>query len=542
LRTHEAHISEFTKTSVLHGFFKKLIKENSFKVIYNYFINSPEGPLNFINDSHHSSWQGWLHTKRIEDICKDPGVFFSEIPERYGEERFLEFYFGMLSYYSQTVKPVVLLLDDADNFDIDIQRAILDFTKYTISLGLKSLVALRVSTWQALESDRRDYEPYISKKIDWSLNSIKSLLFKRLSNAKYLLRLRSNTKHMQVSKKEVLNAFIDLLENEQTSDFLIKTSNYNLHSLMRKISLIPNSWHFNDHNIIKTLLQVLPKEGGIGMPLWITFNLILGNYRGTFQSNDEVARCGLINCFCTRDQKHEYFTFFIRLHMLVRLKDAINERKSVRIKEIFDDYQQIFSENLNYTKVFHWTMYRLVQSGLLITKSCRRYQSDTEVNEHIESDSVYISDAGLYYINWLISRLDYLCFMKDDIDWPSDVDINSFNFVKVGMSRHRRHKQAFTALYELMKIELKMLEEILNRLTNPGDGKIAKKYIFDFSAHKLAKGRNTILFTKLMLDEYLEYLGWSHRKNEYLSEVKNEKENILNLLYSYKEICEQFSS
>ncbi|BCL63048.1 hypothetical protein DGMP_37410 [Desulfomarina profundi] len=163
-----------------------------------------------------------------------------------------------------------------------------------------------------------------------------------------------------------------------------------------------------------------------------------------------------------------------------------------------------------------------------------------EVSEHIESDSVYISDTGLYYLNWLISRIDYLSFMKDDIDWPFDIDISSFDYVRVNMHRSKKHKQTFRALFELMKIELRMLEEIQNNLDSPGDSKIVKLYISDYSALKISKGRNTVLFTQLMLDEYIEYLGWSYYKNVYFAEIEEEKKLIDELLVDYKNVYSEF--
>lgn len=366
LRKYEATISQFTKASDLHDFFKKLIKEGSFNEIYEYFLRDPATPLNWINKHYHSRLQGHFPPPTIEHISKAPDGYIEYLSHDH-EDRLIELIFGLLCYFSRNEIRVTLFLDDADNFSIDIQRALLDFANQAISSGLSAIVALRVSTWITLESDRRDWEPYVTQtKINWSLSSLKNLLTIRLTNAKETIILQDKSVDVIAQKEDVSKAFINLLANDQTADFLIRTSNYNLHSLMRKLASMPDSWHFEDKYLVKELLLSRAKDKSHGVRLWTVFNLILGTYRGTFHSKDDTARNGLINCFCTRYDKHEPYTFFVRVHILTRLRDARTEGESIAISELREEYRQIFGNNLSFSRVFKRTLYRLVQGVLLI--------------------------------------------------------------------------------------------------------------------------------------------------------------------------------
>jgi hypothetical protein len=343
-----------------------------------------------------------------------------------------------------------------------------------------------------------------------------------------------------VPASEVVDSFIALLENTQTSDFLIRTSNYNLHILLRKLLLMPDSWHFNDKYLLREqLIDKATFARTSGIPLWNTFNLVLGCHRGTYQGGDDMVRNGLLNCFCTRDDKHAYYTFFVRMHILSRLRSYDTEKTSLPIKYIYDEYRIVFGSNLGFTKVFNKALFRLIQGGLIYSKSCRRYQSLSEIEEHINDDSVFISDAGIYYADWLFSRVDYLYFMKDDIDWPEECDISGISHVKVGERIYRRHQNTLRALYKLMKLELKMLTQITQEMREPGLSSRAKSYVDLFSAESLSKGKNEILFTKVMMMEFKNHLDWVYKGKDNIFSKEWNSINIL--LEDFGDIRSAFS-
>jgi hypothetical protein len=540
LRAHETTISKFSKAQTLHSFFKNLIKEKSFASMNEYFINNSSEVLEWINSTYHSPLQGLYPPEKIVEISNYPAGYIENLADT-NTERLIELMFGTLCYYSTNKKFVVLFLDDADNFPIDVQRALIDFAKQTISLGIKALVALRISTWRTLESDRRDYEPYVPQSgINWSIEALTNLLLKRLKNAQEVLTFQTDKYKMDATRKETVESFVKILSNDKSADFVVKTSNYNLHSLMRKLALIPKSLHFEDDFLLEKVLRNFAAIPDSTVPLWVTFNLIFGVESGTFRSDKQIASSGLINCFCTKDDKHEPYTFFIRAHILIRLKDATDEGRSIRIREIRDEYMRIFGNNFSFSRVFRRAFYRLVQAGLVNTMSCRRYQTTNEVSQHIETDAVFITEAGLYYLNWLMFRIDYFHFMKDDINWPDKYDIKCLKPVLVGMSRTKRHKFALKALGFLMEIELKMLEELQEQLNNPGDHRIAQEYVTKFSAQPISSGTNEVLITKLMLDEFLKYLQWSNNWKNYKERINAELDAIHRLLDDYDDIRSSF--
>jgi hypothetical protein len=538
LRPYETTILGFAKATDVHVFLRQLVKERAFSVAYKYFLENATAILSWTNEVHQSPFQGVFPPKRVRAAEADPAEFIADMAER-DMQGLVLLIISVLCHYSIHRLPVVLFLDDADNFPIDIQRAVLDFAKQKISLGLRVLVALRVSTWRSLESDRRDYEPHVAQqRINWSLDQLKALLRKRLGNAQQSMLLQTRYR-ADIQKQEIVNRFIDILSTDKSADFLIKTSNYNLHSLMRKLALMPHSWHFDDRFLLREhLITHTPSRAAHGVPLWQTFSLILGSYRGSFQSNDDVARSGIVNLFCTRDDKHEPYTFFVRVHILARLRDATTEASAVSMKTVHEEYREIFGESLSFSRVFRRTLYRLVQAGLVVTKSCRRYQSVEEVREHIDDDAVFISEAGMYYLCWLLGRIDYFYFMKDDIDWPDKFSLSEIECAKVGAPRIDRYRNALQALKMLMKLEFEMLSEIQDHLRKPGDARVARTYVTFFSGKRTGKGGGDVLFTRNMADEYRAYLNWSFP--DYAVQFSNEFLELDELLTSHSRIRRAF--
>ena len=312
LRGHEQQIHDFRTATELQSFICQLIKERAFKIAKEYFFSSPEIPIKWINDYYESSLQGYFSKKIINEATKNPEEFLSNFSQK-NSTKMSEFIVGLLCHYSTNRIPVILFIDDADNFSIDVQRLLI-LPHELIPLGLRTLVAIRKSTWRTLESDRRDSEPTISSEIVWSLDQLKVLLRKRLNNAKEIITLQSGRPNikMDITQEELIDSFINIIASNQATDFLIRTSNYNLHSLMRKFSKIPSSWHFlisQDKFLLREhLITILQKEHGVG--LRNIFNYTFGYHKGVFQSHDDMARCGIINCFCTRHDKHERYTFF----------------------------------------------------------------------------------------------------------------------------------------------------------------------------------------------------------------------------------------
>ena len=87
-----------------------------------------------------------------------------------------------------------------------------------------------------------------------------------------------------------------------------------------------------------------------------------------------------------------------------------------------------------------------------------------------------------------------------------------------------------------MKIELDMLTEICDQINKPGGEQIAKNYVNLFSARKISKHKNQVLFTSHMLSQYEEYL--LRKKPNYREEYKDEFKKIDRLLRSYKQITD----
>lgn len=539
LRPHEVVISQFSKVTDLLNYLSGVIKEASFHVAYEYFLKNPCTVLKWVNRSYKSLLQGRYPDDFIDTISKNPARYYADLATN-DQNAAIELIIGTLCYYSQNEKRVVLFLDDADNFTMEIQQALLKYAELKISDGLKVLVALRTSTWNSLESFRRDSDPRRSEPISWSYDELKTLLTTRLNNGKEIVTLRMNNYRKETNQEQLIVTFFNLLVNDQTERFLLLTSNYNLHSLMRKLQLIPASWHFKDKTFLRQQLMGATTERN-APAFRIILNLILGSYRGTFKSSDQMARCGIINCFCTVDSKQDSYSFFIRVHLLTRLIRNMKESDCVSVKKLYNEYREIFGENLNLTHVFNRALFRMIQAGLVLTSSCRRYQGEAEIEAHIHSDHVYLSEAGKYYVEWLINRIDYLFFMKDDIDWPESFNdqLGSIDLASKNCSIATRHRMSLASLYLLMSLEIDMLKELQSNLNAPKCSAVVQSYLSLFSPKRLP-GRNTdMLITEVMLKEYCEYLNWL--LPTYRKEFEPELQRIDGLLCASAELKGAFS-
>lgn len=544
LRDHEATISDLKNSNELHLFIKKIIKEAAYPIVLKYLKSDHINPLEWAYNKFPSSLQGLYSPAKVNNI-KDIEDYLAEVAEK-KYENLIDLIVGSLCYFSQFETPVVLFLDDADNFDIDIQRALLRYSGELLPLGLRVLVSLRFSSWQAIEAERRDYEPRTSTRIDWSLEQIKSLLKARLKNAR---QIRLQTKihdyiDIDMSQEDIINSFVDLLENDHSVEFLVKTSNFNLHSLIRKLSIMPSSWHFNDSFLLREqLIESSTRSKKHGIALWNVYNLVLGSHRGSFKREVSMTKAGILNCFCTGDDKHGSYTFFIRLHILSRLKNNTSEKDSIKLEDLYVEYREVFSSYLGLTKVFNRSIHRLIQAGLILSKSCRPYPDISGVSEHIQDDQVFISDAGCYYLDNLYKKLEYLYFMKDDIDWPDKCDLSAMSYVTVGETATNKYKKTLLALKKLMLLEFDMLNEMRHRLNDLGDGQIARRYVSLFSPNKLSSDKRQILFTKIMLENYLSHIEWVYesRNQNYKSIFSNELNLIQEVFSDFNDAVEAFS-
>ena len=176
----------------------------------------------------------------------------------------------------------------------------------------------------------------------------------------------------------------------------------------------------------------------------------------------------------------------------------------VDVRSIEKKYCTLFGDDLHFSETFQRTLFRLIQGGLVLTESCHPYNYERDVENLIKDDKIAISECGRFYLFTLIQRLDYLYFMKDDINWSDDAP--ELICASVDTSRQTKFINTLKALEKLMRIEFHMLQRLRDTSSNNTDENTMYLYKREFSAHKIFPSIGTILFTKLMYKNIEKYI------------------------------------
>lgn len=144
-------------------------------------------------------------------------------------------------------------------------------------------------------------------------------------------------------------------------------------------------------------------------------------------------------------------------------------------------------------------------------------------------EEICISPAGKYYLKTLIHRVDYLYFMKDDIDWPHPIEKIDFACAKTKFSngKVKRYRDTLKALKLLLTHEIKMVDSIIHQ--NEADRSqtnLLTIYKMKFSPYAVDHEARTIFFSKWMYRSFLKYIA-SRTDKKYVEKLTNEIEDLL---------------
>lgn len=518
-------IDSFDGSHQIYHFIDKRLKTLAFPLTDGYLKQNFKAVAEWAN-SHMENLQGNIDEEEVARIHREEGVdkflaaqaradslrqeqqdtatYYSR-----GPSLFTRLHLATLSYYSIHERAVVILLDDADRENFDTQRALLEYLQARTKFSFRSVFSIRHSTYEALEAMIRDKDWPESPEIVNSPSKMKSILTQRLEYSTVGLDLRTDSLHSSNTQQDIVDAFIDMVSAPAVADLLVKTSNENLHTLFRKLKIIPSSWYYSDEYILSEILRSATPDdhrnrSQSGIRLWVAIALLLGNYRGTFRSQNDMARAGLINVFCVRERPNQPYAYFTRLHLLSALTNNTTEDCTKLAKDLQADYASVFDYDLSLNRSFLRSLFRLTQGKLLFTKSFRRYQMEDEISSLVETDSLFLAPAGQFYLQTLFRRIDYLYFVKDDINWPENtLDDLPFSYVDPKASREKKFADSLRALTRLAELEHRMLRDILH--SPKQDGRVIQFFNEQFSARRV--GFSSGLYTDALLQKYLQYFA-----------------------------------
>jgi len=414
------------------------------------------------------------------------------------------FFFDILRYYSRNVRRVVIIIDNVDSFNEDIHRLCLNYADEKISQFIPCVIAMRMSTYMSIDSKISEKRDRTSPLVTYSLNGVKEILKKRVEHLDQPVSLESGIR-IKASPKDIAAAFVDLIYHPTSLDTLANMSNQNLNVLFRKVRLMGDSDYFDDKLLQRELMEAKLDVPSKRTPLWVLYSLIFGNYSGSFKSSNYAATAGIVNVFCNQSSSRTPYTHFSRLHLLSRVFTRSEPGdKWIKVKDIYDEYSALFGDDVVFTATFFRTLYRLIQSGLIFAHSCNRYEDERDIVNLILKDVIQISNAGQFYLLNLINKVDYLYFMKDDINWQGDRDLD---YARLGTDRPTKWKNTLLSLIELMDLEYKMLARIREKTGNSSSVNLIGLYSEKFSAQRLDPDRRGLLFTRTIWKEMKRYIN-----------------------------------
>lgn len=493
----------------------KMIYERVFSTCYRYLNERYESILPWINLHSGTVFRGKFTDKVIKSI-KQEGMdeYFRELSPQDSRQLIMD----TLTHFSRHRTRIVLIVDDVDRHSYDIHRSCLNFLDKKIEQGFAVITAMRTGTYNEIDSVIFENTDRTTREVRYSIETVKNVLRARIAEAHKRLKLVSRPR-IDASTQQLVEAFVNLLSNDNSIDVLSSLSNLSLDILFRKFRLILNSSYFDDSILTHELLHLAAERQERGAPVWVVYSLLFGNHAGTFKTVDEAVHCGIMNVFSSKHCYDHLLRHLIRLHLLSAFYSYDdNTDRYISVKPIYRNYCDIFGDEANLTEAFIRSMYRLVNGRLLYSEKCSPYHRIDTVREEIFDDMLTLSPAGRFYLMNLIHKVDYLYFMKDDINW---LKIPPFSHATVGKSRTEKFCDTLCALRILMTHEYELLEKIneVNSRNSTREKNLVRLYTNRFSPLHVNREIGTVVFTKWMYGSFRNYITWTDaRADEHCEE------------------------
>ena len=485
---------------------------------------------------------GYLHKStmeallRIREICQDHAIlqklgdkhlpnisanideFLAALAERQPgkHEVFME---CARRAYSLFKKKAVVIFDDLDRYDYNTHRELLSLADRLIQESNYAVVlSVRQSTYKKIDYrslEKRDHKIFMS----YSIETTKQILEKSIGDAKQRTQIpvtvgKRGAATVVAETERIIRAFTSIITHGESIDLLANLSNQDLDSLYAKFPIMLHAIDKRERVVNLLAKEILvgtrPTVGKLsGLHPHFVMDLLFRNRYGTFSTDFEMVRIGLLNLFCNNIKSKFPYYYFIRCHLLARTLPAEPEREEwFPVEDIYEEYGGIMGFDMNLFSVLSRSLWRLQQAHLLYAKSCfKEYREDNALEMMIQSEeSISISTCGTYYITRMIQDLNYLYYMKDDIDWfePWEFDLAAF-----GDKLECKVYNTLLALNMLMNIELEMVEQVCERQEQSiRSVKMRPVFLYRdaYSARVVFPEIGTMFFTLAMLERYRRFI------------------------------------
>lgn len=186
------------------------------------------------------------------------------------------------------------------------------------------------------------------------------------------------------------------------------------------------------------------------------------------------------------------------------------------VRTIYSLHKGLFNTE-NYDDLFSKALLNLIEGHLVFTESCIKVDEIIRNKDRLMMDRICISTSGLFYLSNFLHKIEYIYFIKDDMDWIGDPRTLGLDPAAKDVSRNQKFVIALRSVHSLMQLELKMLSGLCERAEDEGsrmliDYRELFSGYYPYVGHDNVLitdlfGRNMIQFAKKMLKDEYEYSG-----------------------------------
>lgn len=363
---------------------------------------------------------------------------------------------------------IILVVDDVDQYSPSVHMRIFLTLVNLNHDGILSIVGMRTSTYEnAAAKSLAHRDKIVELKLSPPL--IEQILRRRVEVLRDSISLSPDIvlripKYEQVSSSDVIGSLTSLISKSPCQKALISLSNTNLKSVFLKLELMVRSEAFSDAFIVHQLLErdVVREEELRSSKIWVFYHLLLGNYAGTYQKSPEAHKAGLVNIFDSSELSQNPWKHFMRLNILMHSykmwRMTRNDETFVPIGELFDKFKHAFGTCVE-DSIFLDALWTLIESELVFMRSCRKYSKES-FERDIFDDSIRVSTAGRFYLDNLLHKVEYLFFIKDDIDWRVEIGPLDLKPARRDYGRQVKFTEVLKAVRILMEEEFRCLANL----------------------------------------------------------------------------------
>jgi hypothetical protein len=335
-----------------------------------------------------------------------------------------DFYLIVLKFIRDKLGKVpILLLDNVDTLSLEVNQIIFDEAiALSTEYNLKILVSMRKTTYSKIdESYDGSFHAHPPARIEMGNPDIKNYIKfrvrggkKKMLQSKPLFEYIDYDGNVRVTFQDgvkVIEAMLDVLLSEESTNFLSHVAFFNLRKINSLIKGYLSSGYIDEHLLVQRIMNamVVDEKKYDRSPLWVLLSsVITDNHKTRFSDMGFGYQEAVFNLYSNgRQNPGEYL---IRTHSL----NFAKRHRDITLQEITDAYLTLHdhpSEKL-YSNI-KYAVWRFLCFDLFESPDHYKVSAYEDINQ---IKTLHLTVTGDYYRQELRNYFEYLAYMKDDIE------------------------------------------------------------------------------------------------------------------------------